>query len=187
MLISRINFRALFRYRNQVRSAQFNLFPLPNVNLTRSRVASVRFSPNLARLPLSHTVKELVSRGLKSRSGGFTVVSTAIDVLSLGRPPSWRRGDPRLPGRRGSIHFLLFFGLFFRHPSQPVDSERIVLKNLTHAPPQTGRFFEKQRENGGPSEAETGDGGVTGGGNRQSDRSPAPDDRIWSRRSRPLR
>jgi hypothetical protein len=46
--------------------------------------------PHLARPVLGHTVKELVSRGLKSRSGGFTKVSTAIDILSLGRPRLWR-------------------------------------------------------------------------------------------------
>lgn len=102
-------------------------------------------SPPLARSLLSHTVKELVSRGLKSQSGGFTVVSTAIDCLSLGRPPSWRRGDPRLPGPHGSIHFLLFFGLFFSDTSQHVDNEQIVLKNLTHQPAQSRPFFEKQR------------------------------------------
>ena len=54
-----------------------------------------RFTSHLARLPLSHTVKELVSRGLKSQAGGFTVVITAIDCLSLGRPPSWRRAEPK--------------------------------------------------------------------------------------------
>ena len=83
----------------------------------------------MARLPLSHTVKELVSRGLKSRSGGFTEVSTAIDILSLGRPPSWRRAEPIPARRRRSIHFVMFFEDFFTDISQLADYEVNRLKN----------------------------------------------------------
>jgi hypothetical protein len=79
--------------------------------LKASAVSNISF-PLLARPVLGHTVKEPVSRGLKSRSGGLHCCSTAIDILSLGRPPSWRpaklftRPTTRQPI---SITFLIFF------------------------------------------------------------------------------
>jgi hypothetical protein len=65
------------------RSAQFNLFPLLNKNLNSNplrlkksffkgwKILAILSTSKhrLARRLLSHTVKELVSRGLKSRSG----------------------------------------------------------------------------------------------------------------------
>lgn len=55
------------------RSAQFNLFLHPNKNLICLRLplsfVSRTYFQNLARFLLGHTIKELVSRGLKSRSG----------------------------------------------------------------------------------------------------------------------
>jgi hypothetical protein len=94
----------------QARSAQFNLFPLPSIpradpvpRLECTTLFPTRRFTLLARPVLGHTVKELPSRGLKSRSGGLHLCSTAIDIPSLGRPRSWRpaklgaRTTPRQP------------------------------------------------------------------------------------------
>jgi hypothetical protein len=63
------------------------------------------FPDYLARFKLGHTVKELVSRGLKSRSG----VSAAIDIPSLGRHPSWRPAKLRAPPGAGQYLFASIF------------------------------------------------------------------------------
>ena len=42
---------------------------------------------------------------------------TAIDILSLGRPPSWRRAEPIPIPPHGSIHFVTFFENF-SHPDR---------------------------------------------------------------------
>jgi hypothetical protein len=46
------------------------------------------------------------------------VFITAIDCLSLGRPPSWRRAEPISIRRLGSIHFLILFSFLI----QPEDN-----------------------------------------------------------------
>ena len=84
---------------NRSRGAQFNLFPLPSrptcfpVKNGFFSPVSRRESPPLARSLLSHTVKELVSRGLKSRSvlGG---VKPRTDRLVVSRVTRCR-GDGR--------------------------------------------------------------------------------------------
>ena len=82
----------------------------------------------LARPVLGHTVKELPSRGLKSRSGGLLARSTAIDVVSLGRPRSWRPAKlgPRSPTRQPIL--TIFSGFF---PTLP---NPLTLKDPQPAP-----------------------------------------------------
>ena len=97
---------------NRSRGAQFNLFPLPS-SPTCSPVkngffssVSRRESPPLARSLLSHTVKELVSRGLKSRSvlGGVKPRTDRLVCLSR-HPLSWRRADANPNPPRRSMSF----------------------------------------------------------------------------------
>ena len=105
----------------EIRCAAHNLiFFLFSAKPSLLRTANIDLRRYLARFPLSHTVKELVSRGLKSRSGGFTEVITAIDILSLGRPPSWRRAKPRATHPLGSTHFDNVLRFFSKVPRNPL-------------------------------------------------------------------
>jgi hypothetical protein len=89
------------------RSAQFNLFPLLS-EIYLLRTLQIDFHQFLARLPLSHTVKELVSRGLKSRSGG-----SHRDRRSVSRPPSVVAArEASCPTPSPSIHFVKFLEVF---------------------------------------------------------------------------
>jgi hypothetical protein len=88
-------------------------------SFSSSQHSSGRFVPDAgvstslpARPVLGHTVKELPSRGLKSRSGGFAVAITAIDVLSLGRPRSWRPAKLLAHTRTRQSIFRTFFAFF---------------------------------------------------------------------------
>jgi hypothetical protein len=97
----------------QTRSAQFNLFALLNIlplncpHPPEDHLA-ISFPPVPARFVLSHTVKELLSRGLKSRSGG-----SHHDRHPVSRPPSFvaARKASSLPPHP-SIHFGDFFEIF---------------------------------------------------------------------------
>lgn len=98
------------------RSAQFNLFSLPNIarvdpshraDCPRS-VADSFSIPLLARPVLGHTVKDLPSRGLKSRSGGFTLnyLGKHLDRHPVSRPPSLVAAREAIPPRpHTSTHF----------------------------------------------------------------------------------
>ena len=102
-----------FRAPLSARSAQFNLFPLPSIPRADRPNQGVS-APLLARPVLGHTVKELPSRGLKSRSGGWHLCLTSIDVLSLGRPSSWRPAKlstPTTTRQPISSPFFYFFSI----------------------------------------------------------------------------
>ena len=100
-------FRLEASWTSTTRSAQFNLFLLLSETYLL-RTLQTDFHQFLARLPLSHTVKELVSRGLKSRSGG-----SHRDRRSVSRPPSVvaaREASCLTPSP--SIHFVKFLEVF---------------------------------------------------------------------------
>jgi hypothetical protein len=89
------------------RSAQFNLFLLLSETYLL-RTLQIDFHQFLARLPLSHTVKELVSRGLKSRSGG-----SHRDRRPVSRPPSVVAArEASRHSTLTSIHFVMFLEVF---------------------------------------------------------------------------
>ena len=125
------------------RGAQFNLFLLPSLitsfsNISRCPYCSgfevpgsrrlgiypsfrCPFLPTLARFALGHTVKELVSRGLKSRSGDDhhdrRFVSRSPSVVATAKPRSL------LPGR--SIHFVSISGKIFANEPEPLKTREM--------------------------------------------------------------
>jgi hypothetical protein len=110
-------FRLETTWTSTTRSAQFNLFPLLS-EIYLLRTLRNDFRQFLARLPLSHTVKELVSRGLKSRSGG-----SHRDRRPVSRPPSVvaaREASCHRP--LTSIHFVKFLDVFY-----PIDANHWFL------------------------------------------------------------
>ena len=70
----------------------------------------------------------------------FVAVSTAIDALSLGRPPSWRRAEPRPTRPRGSIHFVMFFEIICRSALKSFKISDLTVTtggNISSSPPKT--------------------------------------------------
>jgi hypothetical protein len=109
---------------HQARSAQFNLFSLPNIaraDVVPRLAATDEFIKSPAAFGTSRAgphCQRTASRGLKSRSGGLLCSSTAIDALSLDRP---RRGGPRSYSPSPHIVNTLFtvFKIFYQNPSHP--------------------------------------------------------------------
>jgi hypothetical protein len=109
-----------FRLTRGYRRAAHNLiFFLFSAKPSLLRTAIIDLHRYLARLPLSHTVKELVSRGLKSRSGGShrdrRFVSRSPSVVATGGTysPHPTRVNP----------FCGVFWKFFQMTSQVVGNE----------------------------------------------------------------
>jgi hypothetical protein len=108
--------------RRAAHNSIFFLFPaflglIPSHALKVPAVSSISF-PLLARPVLGHTVKELVSRGLKSRSGQPAEAGTTIDVPSLGHPLSWRPAKLSTPPhtRQPILRFFLIFSKIDLNP-----------------------------------------------------------------------
>jgi len=111
--------------RDLSRSAQFIPFSSSQLNLACLRLPFCRINPNLARFSLGHTVKELVSRGLKSRSGSCfgwgskPAPGSYRDRLAVSRAGA-RRADGRNLVRRTRNRQYVSSGFsdFFRRISQ---------------------------------------------------------------------
>jgi hypothetical protein len=119
--------------RRAAHNSIFFLFPaflglMSSHALKLHAVASISF-PLLARPVLGHTVKELVSRGLKSRSGVLHRCSTTIDVPSLGRPLSWRPAKLSAPTPVRQPILTSFLNFFAGFP-QVADSQRREPRNF---------------------------------------------------------
>ena len=92
----------------------------PNTNLTGLRLPHTDFHRNLARFALGHTVKELASRGLKSRSGDvpFRDLPRPTGCLSRLRL-SRRRAETTPPHQHTSTRFERFFQGFLKRIPNP--------------------------------------------------------------------
>ncbi|MBC8128637.1 MAG: hypothetical protein H8M99_15975 [Gloeobacteraceae cyanobacterium ES-bin-144] len=99
----------------------------------------------LARPVLGHTVKELPSRGLKSRSGGFTEFLNSANHLDrhpVSRPPSVVAArEATCHSHNTSTHFDSFFAFFSKHSPKPLQySDFFVISVLIFQ--KMGGFFD---------------------------------------------
>lgn len=113
------------------RSAQFNLFLHPNTNLICLRLPTPCLRLVLARFALGHTVKELVSRGLKSRSGNTTSV-TNRDRLRVSRADLVWCGARKLHQTQPTGQYVS--STFLNFPPLPSQSPQIQRFNTSKHP-----------------------------------------------------
>jgi hypothetical protein len=103
----------------------------------------------LARFALSHTVKELVSRGLKSRSGGFAGFSSQQAPRStFCLSAALRRGDGRTLGHRritGQPILTRFFDFFPPAPQSPMEYGNFAAHDLAESLGDTEQMLRKSK------------------------------------------